>query len=102
MGCVAVLNRKQEEIDAKVSFEEMRRREEEFFRTDPAFADVPKEYLGSQQLIKKLVTIQQDRIRSTLPGVIEMRQRKNSNDATRTEANPSSDFDGSGYSNSFQ
>ncbi|CAF1090832.1 unnamed protein product [Rotaria sordida] len=45
LGCVAVLNRKQEEIDAKVPFEEMRRREEEFFQTNPAFADVPKEYL---------------------------------------------------------
>jgi hypothetical protein len=72
LGCVAVLNRKQEEIDAKISFEEMRRREEEFFRTNPAFSGVPKEYLGSQELIKKLVSIQQDRIRHTLPGVIEM------------------------------
>ncbi|CAF1179772.1 unnamed protein product [Rotaria sordida] len=45
LGCVAVLNRKQEEIDAKVPFEEMRRREEEFFQANPAFADVPKEYL---------------------------------------------------------
>jgi hypothetical protein len=72
LGCVAVLNRKQEEIDAKVPFAEMRRREEEFFRTNPAFADVPKEYLGRQELIKKLVSIQQERIRCTLPHVIEM------------------------------
>ena len=71
MGCVAVLNRKQEEIDAKISFEEMRRREEEFFRTNAAFANVPQEYLGSRELIKKLVLIQQQRIRSTLPVVIE-------------------------------
>jgi hypothetical protein len=71
LGCVAVLNRKQEEIDAKVSFEEMRRREENFFQANPAFADVPKEYLGSRELIKKLVSIQQDRIRITLPLVIE-------------------------------
>lgn len=71
LGCVAVLNRKQEEIEAKVSFEEMRRREEEFFRTNPAFFDVPREYLGSRELIKKLVSIQQSRIRLTLPLVIE-------------------------------
>lgn len=71
LGCVAVLNRKQEEIDANISFEEMRRREEEFFRTNPAFVDVPKEHLGTGQLIKKLVTIQQERIRHTLPHVID-------------------------------
>ena len=71
LGCVAVLNRKQEEIDAGVSSAEMRQREEEFFRSDPAFINVPKEYLGSQELIKKLVAIQQRRIRSSLPLVIE-------------------------------
>ncbi|CAF1044035.1 unnamed protein product [Adineta steineri] len=76
LGCVAVLNRKQEEIDAGVSFEEMRRREAEFFRTNPAFTDVPQEYLGSQELIKKLVLIQQDRIRCTLPRVIEQVKEK--------------------------
>ena len=76
LGCVAVLNRKQEEIDAKVSFEEMRRREEEFFQTNPAFADVPKEYLGSRELIKKLVSIQQSRIRLTLPLAIERVKQK--------------------------
>jgi hypothetical protein len=71
LGCVAVLNRKQEEIDGKVSFEEMRRREEQFFRTNTAFHNVPKQHLGSRELIKKLVSIQQNRIQSALPGVIE-------------------------------
>jgi len=71
LGCVAVLNRNQQEIDDKISFAEMRQREEDFFRTNPAFHDVPQEFLGSTALIKKLVIIQQDRIRSTLPRVIE-------------------------------
>ena len=71
LGCVAVLNRKQEEIDAKVPFAEMRRREENFFKDNSAFTDVPKEHLGSRELIKKLVSIQQDRIRFTMPLVIE-------------------------------
>lgn len=70
LGCVAVLNRKQEEIQDGVSFEEMRQREQDFFRTNPAFADVPKEFLGSGELVKKLVAIQQERIRTTLPLVI--------------------------------
>ena len=68
---MAVLNRKQEEIDAQVSFEEMRRREEQFFQTNTAFVGVPEEHLGSRQLVKKLVAIQQERIRVTLPLVIE-------------------------------
>jgi len=76
LGCVAVLNRKQEEIDANISFTEMRRREKEFFQTNPAFADVPKKFLGSDELIKKLVVIQQERIRSTLPQVIESVKEK--------------------------
>ncbi|UJR07356.1 hypothetical protein I4U23_011642 [Adineta vaga] len=71
LGCVAVLNRKQEEIDANISFEEMRRREQDFFRKNPAFKNVPKEYLGSYELVKKLVSVQQNRIRSTLPIIIE-------------------------------
>ncbi|CAF1504917.1 unnamed protein product, partial [Adineta ricciae] len=76
LGCVAVLNRKQEEIDGKVSFAEMRRREENFFRTNPAFLNVPKEYLGSRELVKKLVSIQQDRIRSILPTIIDEVKQK--------------------------
>lgn len=83
LGCVAVLNRKQEEIDAKVSFAEMRQREDEFFRSNPAFATVPPEYLGSQELVRKLVAIQQRRIRSSLPLVIE--QVKQRIESARTE-----------------
>lgn len=76
LGCVAVLNRKQEEIEAKVPFEEMARREEEFFRTNQVFNNVPKECLGRRELIKKLVSIQHDRIRCTLPTVITQVKQK--------------------------
>ena len=76
LGCVAVLNRKQEEIDEGVSFSEMRRRENAFFKNNPDFANVPKEYLGSHELVKKLVLLQQERIRSTLPLVIEQVKQK--------------------------
>ena len=70
LGCIAVLNRTQEEIEQNISFDMMRRREQEFFRKQ-AFKDVPAEYLGCTQLIKHLAYIQQDRIRSTLPQIIE-------------------------------
>ncbi len=71
LGCVAVLNRDQQEIDDNISFEEMRRREEDFFRSNNAFQDVPERYLGCGQLVKRLASIQQERIRSTLPSIID-------------------------------
>ncbi|CAF3971216.1 unnamed protein product [Rotaria sp. Silwood1] len=71
LGCVAVLNRTQEEIDQNIPFDEMRRREEKFFRSNKAFEDVPERYLGSGQLVKRLALIQQERIRSTLPSIID-------------------------------
>ncbi|CAF1361406.1 unnamed protein product, partial [Rotaria sordida] len=35
------------------------------------FKDVPEQYLGSEQLVKRLALIQQERIRSTLPSIID-------------------------------
>lgn len=71
LGCIAVLNRTQEEIDQNISFDEMRHREQRFFRLNKAFENVPERYLGSGQLVKRLATIQQERIRSTLPSIID-------------------------------
>jgi hypothetical protein len=71
LGCVAVLNRSQQEIDDDISFEEMRRREEEFFRSRSDFENVPEQYLGCKQLVKRLASIQQERIRSTLPSILD-------------------------------
>ncbi|UJR20928.1 hypothetical protein I4U23_024037 [Adineta vaga] len=71
LGCVAVLNRTQEEIDQNISFSEMRCREKQFFRTQKAFENVPERYLGSDQLVRQLAHIQQDRIRSTLPAIMD-------------------------------
>ena len=71
LGCVAVLNRSQDEIDRKISFEEMRRREQEFFlRNRDAFDSLPDEYKGVDQLVKKLAIIQHNRIRSTFPATM--------------------------------
>ena len=49
----------------------MRQKEEEFFRSNTAFAGVAERYLGSEQLVKRLALIQQERIRSTLPAVLD-------------------------------
>ena len=72
LGCVAVLNRSQEEIDSNLSFEEMKEREKQFFiKHSQAFQHLPDEYKGVDQLIKKLAMIQHNRIRSTFPETIE-------------------------------
>jgi len=72
LGCVAVLNRNQDEIDSNISFEEMKQREKLFFiKNHAAFQYIPDEYKGVDQLIKKLAIIQQARIRSTFPKTIE-------------------------------
>jgi hypothetical protein len=72
LGCVAVLNRNQEEIDSNTSFEVMREREKQFFiKHREAFHHLSDEYKGVDQLIKKLAIIQHGRIRSTFPETIE-------------------------------
>ncbi|CAF3959668.1 unnamed protein product [Adineta steineri] len=72
LGCVAVLNRNQDEIDQNISFDEMKQREEQFFIDHKqAFEHLPDEFKGSKQLVKRLATIQQERIRSTFPDIIK-------------------------------
>ncbi|CAF1456934.1 unnamed protein product [Rotaria sordida] len=72
LGCVAVLNRSQDEIDQNISFDEMKQREKQFFITHKeAFQHLPDEFKGSEQLVRRLAAIQQDRIRSTFPQIIK-------------------------------
>ncbi|CAF3880171.1 unnamed protein product [Rotaria sp. Silwood1] len=72
LGCVAVLNRNQDEIDRNISFSEMKQREKQFFITHKeAFEPLPDEFKGSEQLVRRLATIQQERIRSTFPDIIK-------------------------------
>ncbi|CAF4989926.1 unnamed protein product, partial [Rotaria magnacalcarata] len=72
LGCVAVLNRNQDEIDQNISFDTMKQREKQFFiHHKEAFQHLPDEYKGSEQLVQRLATIQQERIRSTFPRVIK-------------------------------
>ncbi|CAF1619586.1 unnamed protein product [Rotaria sp. Silwood1] len=72
LGCIAVLNRNQDEIDRNISFSEMKQREKQFFITHKeAFEPLPDEFKGSEQLVRRLATIQQERIRSTFPDIIK-------------------------------
>ncbi len=72
LGCVAVLNRNQDEIDNNISFAEMKEREKQFFLTHRnAFQHLPDEYKGVDHLVRKLAIIQHGRIRSTFPKTME-------------------------------
>ncbi|CAF5086824.1 unnamed protein product [Rotaria magnacalcarata] len=72
LGCVAVLNRNPVEIEQNISFSEMRRREAQFFIDNCThFDDAPDELKGSEQLVRRLVSIQQERIRSTFPQILQ-------------------------------
>ena len=72
LGCVAVLNRNQDEIDKNIPFDEMKQREKEFFiKHKEAFEHLPDEFKGSEQLVRRLATIQQERIRSTFPHIMK-------------------------------
>ncbi|CAF1972234.1 unnamed protein product [Rotaria magnacalcarata] len=72
LGCVAVLNRNPVEIEQNISFSEMRRREAQFFIDNCThFDDAPDELKGSEQLVRRLVSIQQEHIRSTFPQILQ-------------------------------
>ncbi|CAF1183076.1 unnamed protein product [Adineta steineri] len=77
LGCVAVLNRNQDEIDKNIPFDEMKRREKEFFiKHKEAFEHLPDEFKGSEQLVRRLATIQRDHIRLTFPNIIKELRKK--------------------------
>jgi len=71
LGYVAVRNRTQDEIDTRLSFEEARKLEKDYFDSHPELGDMPPHYKGTLKLATKLTEIQIERIRSILPKVRE-------------------------------
>lgn len=91
LGCVAVLNRNQDEIDGNISFSEMKQREKQFFITHKeAFEHLPDEFKGSEQLVRRLATIQQERIRSTFPSIIQKLRKQLAEKKAQLKKIPSS------------
>ncbi|CAF1533449.1 unnamed protein product, partial [Rotaria sordida] len=77
LGCVAVRNRTPEELEKNISSEEMKQIEANFFNKHPEeFDRVPDEYKGTEQLVKRLVHIQQERIQSTFPELLEQLKKQ--------------------------
>ncbi|CAF4334423.1 unnamed protein product [Rotaria socialis] len=91
LGCVAVLNRNQDEIDQNISFDTMKQREKQFFiNHKEAFQHLPDEFKGSEQLVQRLATIQQERIRSTFPRVIKDLRKQIAEKKTQLKKIPAS------------
>lgn len=91
LGCVAILNRNQDEIDRNLSFSEMKQREKQFFIThQEAFENLPDEFKGTDQLIRRLVLIQRERIRSTFPDVMKQLRKELAEKKSQLKNIPSS------------
>ena len=73
LGFVAVRNRS---TDEKLSLEEARRREKEFFRQHPASSSVGWHCLGIDALIDRLADLYSDRVKETFPKMRQDIQKK--------------------------
>jgi hypothetical protein len=72
LGFVAVRNRTPEELQENISFEEMKQCETAFFASHHReFGQLSDEFKGCEQLVKRLAHIQQERIQSTFPRLLE-------------------------------
>ncbi|KAI9209896.1 P-loop containing nucleoside triphosphate hydrolase protein [Polychytrium aggregatum] len=69
LGWIAIRNRNQQEVLSKMSFEELRMKEKQLFTTHPVLMDLPVENYGVPELIRRLTSIQNARIRSTIPSI---------------------------------
>lgn len=73
MGCHAIRNRTQIEVEDKVSREDIDKREEQFFSTHKELSQMPQDrraaVLGFESLVKNLIDVQSRRIREAFPTV---------------------------------
>ena len=71
LGYVGVKNRSKQDLLNKLSMAETAKREREFFKTNPAYKNLPEGYLGTKVLINKLTKIYFRIIRDNLPRIIK-------------------------------
>ena len=79
LGYVGVKNRSKQDLVNKLSMEETSKKEREFFKSHPAYKNLPSGLLGTDVLINKLTKIYFRIIRENLPRII-----KAINDRVRT------------------
>ena len=71
MGYVGVKNRSKQDLINKISMAETARKEREFFKSNPAYRNLPAGHLGTDVLINKLTKIYFRIIRENLPRIIK-------------------------------
>ena len=76
LGYIAVKGRSQLDIKNKVSVNDARRKERDFFFNHPIYASLPKNFLGTESLIKSLSDIFFDVVKKELPKIkLEIRDK---------------------------
>ena len=71
LGYVGVKNRSKQDLINKLSMAETSRKEREFFKSHPAYKNLPPGHLGTDVLINKLTKIYFKIIRENLPRIIK-------------------------------
>ena len=71
LGYVGVKNRSKQDLINKLSMAETSRKEKEFFKSHPAYKNLPAGHLGTDVLINKLTKIYFKIIRENLPRIIK-------------------------------
>ena len=71
LGYVGVKNRSKLDLNNKISMAETKRKEKEFFKTHPAYKNLPAGNLGTEVLINKLTKIYFKIIRENLPRIVK-------------------------------
>ena len=71
LGYVGVKNRSKLDLNNRISMAETKRKEKEFFKTHPAYKNLPTGNLGTDVLINKLTKIYFKIIRENLPRIVK-------------------------------
>ena len=71
LGYIGVKNRSKQDLINKISMAETARKEREFFKSNPAYRNLPAGHLGTDVLINKLTKIYFRIIRENLPRIIK-------------------------------
>ena len=71
LGYVGVKNRSKQDLINKTTMAETQRKEKEFFKSHPAYKNLPAGHLGTEVLINKLTKIYFKIIRENLPKIVK-------------------------------
>ena len=71
LGYVGVKNRFKQDLINKTTMTETQRKEKEFFKSHPAYKNLPAGHLGTEVLINKLIKIYFKIIRENLPKIVK-------------------------------